>query len=47
MEENKTYDRWFAWYPVKTDKSEWAWLETVNRVHDLSDGNQLRIWYYR
>ena len=26
---------WFAWYPVKTESGEWAWLENVGRVTDI------------
>ncbi len=25
------WHRWFAWYPVRTDKGELVWLETVER----------------
>ena len=23
--------RWFAWYPVNVENSQWRWLETVER----------------
>ena len=30
--------RWFAWYPVLTEKKEWVWLEYVERQEYASYG---------
>lgn len=26
------WQRWFAWYPVRTDQHGWRWLRTVERA---------------
>ena len=37
MMRNKTdWHNWFAWYPVKTETREWAWLEIVERKKGIS-----------
>jgi len=37
--------RWFAWHPVKIDKTDWRWLEMVTRCRfEGAYGNR---WLYR
>ena len=26
------WQRWFAWYPVRTEQHGWRWLRTVERA---------------
>jgi len=34
QEVNYKWTKWFAWHPVKTQKDEWVWLETVERKRE-------------
>lgn len=35
VEDRLKWNRWFAWYPVKTTDNRWTWLRYVNKVEKV------------
>lgn len=49
QEEQTSYHRWFAWYPVKPDdepEGRWVWLETVWRRRETNIYYRLPFSYW-
>lgn len=44
---NDYQEIWFAWYPVKTESGEWAWLEYVGITLDTYWGSGKNFKYYK
>ena len=44
---NKPWERWFAWHPVKIG-NEWVWFETIERKPDWWEiSHKHEDWKYR
>ena len=45
------WQRWFAWYPVRTWRHGWRWLRTVERrqltIPTFSPYGNPHLWVYR
>jgi hypothetical protein len=40
------WNRWYAWFPIKTLDHQWIWLEAVERRY-FNDGYSGSGWLYR
>ncbi len=41
------WEIWFAWFPIKTEKGEWVWLENVGRKFFYINFGFRRYYIYR
>lgn len=42
----REWKKWFAWFPVKLENGDWAWLQYLERRHYESMFYE-RWWIYR